>query len=33
AVPLCIICAAAQFVCDRLIKPQRDQGEFTKDNE
>lgn len=30
---LCKICATAQFVYDRLMKPERDRGEFTKEND
>lgn len=30
---LCKICASAQLVCDRLMKPKRDWGEFTKEDD
>ena len=32
-IQLCKICATAQFVCDRLMKPTRDRGEFTKEDD
>ena len=30
---LCKICATAQFVCDRLMKPIQERGEFTKEDD
>lgn len=30
---LCITCATAQFVCDKLMKTERNRGEFTKEDE
>jgi len=30
---LCKICATAQLVCDRLMKPIQERGEFTKEDD